>query len=191
MRIEIHLHGRFRTYHDGPLVVHGDTVAEAIEGMSRMVPGFAPHPVHGRQRVKVVGHETPEDLFRMLEADVVIHVVPQLNGGKQGSAVQFVLGAVLIAAAFATGFGFAAAGVPWYATALFNAGAMMVLGGVAQLLAPQPEMDADDQRRSRYLGAPKNTVEIGTRIPVLYGRFKVHGHYLSFDINAVKDNLNA
>jgi predicted phage tail protein len=60
---------------------------------------------------------------------------------------------------------------------------MALLGGLAQLLAPQPE-DDKDELRNRYLGAPRNTVAIGTRIAIPYGRRKIFGHYLSFDINA-------
>ena len=73
------------------------------------------------------------------------------------------------------------------ASLLMKVGALALLGGLSQLLAPTPEAE-EEQNRSAYLGAPGNTVKIGTRIPILYGRHKVYGHFLSFDINAIEYN---
>lgn len=170
------LHGYLADFHSGPIEVTGSTAAEIVEGLTRQLPGFQPHPIHGRHRIKVVGCEAREDLYRPIEGDE-IHIIPQLNGAKaEGSMIQIALGAVLIGVGFALG-----PLTPWGSMAI-KAGALSLLGGISQLLAPAPT--ADSQDKSRYLGVPKNTVQIGTRIPILYGRMRVYGHYLSFDINA-------
>ena len=65
----------------------------------------------------------------------------------------------------------------------------MIVGGLIQLLTPVPEIDTgEDGDGSKFLGSTKNTVKIGTRIPVLYGTRKWGGHYLSFDIDATNDD---
>lgn len=72
--------------------------------------------------------------------------------------------------------------MPSLASSMLLTGAMMVLGGIVQMLTPVPETDSTEG--SLYLGAGVNTVRIGTRIPILYGTRKIGGHYLSFDVDA-------
>lgn len=175
------LHGYLAKFHDGPIMMDGETVAEIVEGVTRQLTGFAPDPVRGRHRIKVVNFETRESLYTPLEDDVVeIHIVPQLSGGKNGGLLQILLGVALIGVGFFLGAG------TMFGSMLMKVGALALLGGLSQLLAPQPEDDKSQQNRSQYLGAPKNTVQIGTRIPILYGEFRVFGQFLSFDINAVE-----
>lgn len=175
----VHLHGYLAAFHEGPITVAGNTVADIVEGVTRQLPGFAPHPVRGRHRIKVVGFETYESVHTPLSPDVVeIHIVPQLAGGKNGGFLQILLGAALLAVGFFLG------PATFLGSTLMKVGALAILGGVTQLLSPSPEADSDEQTKSKYLGAPKNTVQIGTRIPILYGRHRVYGHFLSFDLNA-------
>ena len=164
------LHGHLSRFHDGPIRVVAKTVAEAVEAVSRQV-------FPSRQKVKVVGCETKEDLYRDLGDQEEIHIVPQLSGGKKGGLLQILLGVALV------GIGFFVGPATWFGSMLMKVGAMAVLGGLAQLLAPQPEDDKDDNK-SRYLGSPANTVKIGTRIPILYGEYRVYGHYLAMNIDA-------
>lgn len=175
----VHLHGYFAKFHPGPIRVTGDTIAEIVECITRQLAGFRPDPVKGRHRIKIAGCDTLEDTYRPLGDQIDIHIVPQMNGGKDnGALLQIGLGAVLL------GVGFFMGATTFWGGMLMKAGALSLLGGLAQLLAPQPENDKDEQQKSRYLGAPKNTVKIGTRIPILYGEHQAYGHYLSFDINA-------
>lgn len=174
------LHGPFAAYHDGPIQMGGDTVAEIVEAVTRQIKGFAPHPVTGKARIKVEGFDTYESLFETLGEDVEeIHIVPQFIGGKNSNALmQIGLGLALV------GLGFALGPAAYWGSMAIKAGALMVLGGLAQILAPAPEADKETTSKNQYLGAPKNTVAIGTRIPILYGEDRVYGHYISFDINA-------
>lgn len=176
---KIHLKGPYARFHDGPVTIIANTVAEAIEGMSRQVQGFAHSPI--RHRIAVVGHATIESLHRFIETDEFeIVIVPQFIGGKNGAIGQVLIGAVLVAAAIMTG------GTSLIVSTMMKVGAIMVLGGLSQLLAPAPEMDTaeGETQKSRYLGSPGHTSEIGTRIPILYGRWKHKGHYLSVDVGA-------
>lgn len=172
MKVKVYLHGYLSSFHQGPIEVVADTVADAVTLVTRTLPGFKPNAYQGRHRISVVGCETYEDLYTSPK-DGEVHLIPQFAGGKKGGFVQILIGAALVAVGFVTG-------MPW----LIQAGAMMFLGGVAQFLMPSP--DGEDEKKSRYLGASGNTVEIGTRIPILYGEDLVHGHYLSFNTDAIE-----
>lgn len=174
----VHLHGPFSKFHDGPITVTAKNAAEVIESVTRQLPGFQPD-ARGRKRIQVVGFDTEASLYQDLDDIQELHIVPQLAGEKSGSALtQILLGVALV------GVGFALGPATWLGSFALKAGVMMALGGLSQLLAPQPEADKESDARTRYLGAPRNTVQIGTRIPILYGEYRVGGHYLSFDINA-------
>ena len=157
----------------------GNTVAELIECVTRQLPQFAPNAVTGHQRYFVVGFQTEQDLYKDLGDTIEIHMVPQMLGGKNSGLGQILLGAVLIGVSFIPGIG------PTVASMLLKVGAMQILGGITAMLAPTPSDDRDEER-SKYLGAPRNTTKIGTRISILYGEYRWGGHYLSFDINAIE-----
>lgn len=178
----IHLHGPFAYYHDGPIEVMGDTIAEIVEAVTRQVKGFDPDPINGRKRISVVGYDTEESLYQDVSENE-LHIVPQMIGSKDNAVLtQIVLGSVLVGVGLAMGTTGPGA---LLGSIAIKIGALMILGGLSQMLSPQPEADkSSDVSRTRYLGTPKNTVQIGTRIPILYGEDRVYGHYLSFDINA-------
>jgi predicted phage tail protein len=183
MMRRVHFHGYLKALCPDVIEVFASSVAEAVEGVTSQLPALAPTPLLGRHRVQVVGCETVEDLKTSDMTE--IHIVPQFSGGKKGGFTQIIIGAALIALAF-TPIGAAVLFGAKLATVMFFAGASLVLGGVMQLLAPAPKRDqaVGDPEASKYLGTPGNTVTSGTRIPVLYGRDKVYGHILSFNINA-------
>lgn len=172
MKVKVFLHGYFAKFHEGPIEVVASTVAEAIALVTPQLPGFRPNAVHGRHRISVVGCDKVEDLYRPAK-DGEIHLIPQFAGGKKGGFLQILLGVALVAVGWFAGIGF-----------LVQAGALAFLGGVAQMLSPAP--DSEDGKKSHYLGASENTVQIGTRIPILYGEDLVAGHYLSFDTDAIR-----
>jgi predicted phage tail protein len=149
-----------------------------LKAITRQIRGFAGNAITGPLRIKVVGHETIESLIAPSDTQD-LHLFPQLNGGKNGGFFQILLGVVLIAASFIPGLNA-------FAPILLKVGIMMVLGGILQLFnTPKRDNKDSTEKKSHYLGSPKNTVDVGTRIPILCGEDKVGGHYLSFQIDAV------
>lgn len=182
MMKRIILHGHLKKLYDKPIEVEASSVAEALRFLEQ-IPELQPE--NGQPwPVTVRGIDSQLKLFA--ETDVEeIHVHPRTggSGGKNG-LMQIIIGITLIALAFV---------LPTLAPALMStlgltkgmlvlSGAMMVLGGLVQMLMPVPETDSTEG--SLYLGAGVNTVKIGTRIPILYGTRKIGGHYLSFDVDA-------
>ena len=170
--LKIHLHGYLSRFHDSPIEVAAPTVAHAIEVISRTIPGLAPNAVEGRHKVVVTGCKSKED-FDLPFTGSDIHIFPQLSGGKQNGLMQILIGGLLIGVALLIPGGF-------LATALLSGGIALIAGGLIAMLTPQPK--DTQESRTKYLGTPKNTVAIGTYIPILYGRHRAYGHYLSFEI---------
>lgn len=185
MRRRIHLHGAFKGFHDGPIEIEAETVWEAIEAMTYQVLGFAPDAVTGRKRLKVVGYETIEKLKAFGDKTVDIHVLPALMFGKDGGLIQTVVGVALIVAGL-----FMPPGSPWQ-IAFISAGLSFTIGGVMQMISPQPQLGSanDSEVRSKYLGGITNTVKIGTPIALLYGEALVGGHIMSLNIDATDTGL--
>jgi len=151
-------------------------------------------------------------------------LVPVISGSG-GSATQILVGVGLVAASFllpgaglfgASAFGafggpIAAAGtLTTVGTAISAVGASLILGGVANMISPQPELPklgsrrmdgtnfrgpgpqgvsrgASGQQSYAYTG-PANTVGNGATIPVVYGRAMVGGHMLSVAVEATDES---
>ncbi|WP_320704752.1 tail assembly protein [Enterobacter asburiae] len=117
----------------------------------------------------------------------VIRIVPVVIGSKKAGLFQTILGAVLIAAAVfvsgGVGAAFAAGGLTGFAAAT---GASLVLGGVIQLLSPQPSGIASkqsaDNRASYAFGGVTNTAAQGYPVPLLYGKRRIGGAIISAGI---------
>lgn len=179
----IHLHGDLRSLAPEGMQVEAETPAEVVSFLSTL-PGF--QPKNGvRKVVRLRGIESRDALYSKLNAPE-IHVEPYFGGagGGNGGLLQVIVGVVLIVVgALMYQFGVGPA-IQKLGLSLAMGGAMMTLGGILQLLAPQPKMAGTSNKQSQYLPSDQNTVQIGTRIPLLFGRVKHGGHYLSFNVTA-------
>lgn len=127
----------------------------------------------------------------MCSASAEFEMEPIIEGSKRGGTLQIIIGAVAIVAAFFTaGASFAAfAGISAAAaaattTALTGLGISMLLGGVVQMLTPQPKFNvgassSTDNKPNYAFGAPVNTVAMGYPVPVLYGEREIGGAIIS------------
>lgn len=190
-KVTIILHGYLKKYYDKPFEVIASTAAEAINGFCKMTKALDPDPIKGRHTIRVKGYETKGLLFAPLNTDTKeLHIFPELCGGKNGGFARIVVGTILVGVALAApALAVGGVAITGATGLLFNFGLSLVLGGLLELISPAPKIDrggdtASDPEASKYLGATQNTVKIGTRIPLLYGRHRVGGHYLSFDVDA-------
>lgn len=185
---KIHFHGYLREIFPEPLELAVETVEELFKALSAQTKALHPKPGQERHVLRVVGFDNAEDLFKPTDKEE-LHIVPAFAGGKSGF-IKVALGVALVAAAIAMPANIAGLAVVEGVTIgsiAWGLGASLLLGGLLELLSPAPKMDLggeQDPEASKYLGAPKNTVEIGTRIPILYGEHMVHGHFLSFNVDA-------
>ncbi|EJF8536966.1 tail assembly protein, partial [Escherichia coli O62/O68:H12] len=112
----------------------------------------------------------------------VIRIVPVIIGSKKAGVLQTILGAVLVAVGVVLNF------TPWAAASPFfyKLGAAVMLGGVVQMLSPQPaglaSKQSSDNRASYAFGGVTNTAAQGYPVPLLYGRRRIGGAIISAGI---------
>lgn len=178
--MRIHLHGYLKTLYPDELSIQASTVAEAVTAL-QLIPALRNQ---GRHSVAIDGFASRDALYDRCDVQE-IHIRPVVAGAGRGLG-QIIIGIAIIAVAFY--FPQLLAALPGGGISVgsaYLAGAMMVLGGVLAMLSPQPQIAGPtSEDKSRYLGTPKNTVLIGTRIPMIYGRRKAYGQYISFNIVA-------
>ncbi len=125
-----------------------------------------------------------------------IRIIPVI-GGAGGDVGQIILGVALFAvsflatagggaifgAAFAKNLGLLAAGQ--------MIGATLVLGGIASLLSPTPQLSlgddgANDPRKSYSFSGVQNTSRQGVPVPIVYGEILVGSVVISAGIDTVQ-----
>ncbi|HAV8996393.1 TPA: tail assembly protein, partial [Escherichia coli] len=114
----------------------------------------------------------------------VIHLLPRTAGAKNGGVFQIVAGAVLAVVGYAlswTGVG----------AVIGNLGVAMMLGGVAQMLAPKPKtprtQTTDNGKQNTYFSSLDNMVARGNVLPVLYGEMRVGSRVISQEISTADE----
>jgi predicted phage tail protein len=192
-----------------------DTPAQAIKALCVNFPGLDKWLIDSEQtgmgfRV-TVGKEriTQEDasvaVLPWSERDV-FSIAPVLAGA--GGAGRILAGIGLVALSFIS-FGGALAGVgaagglfggaaaagatvPFISNALFGIGASLVLGGVAELISPQPSMTGLERGKeaarleSFTFSGIVNTSQQGMPVPIVYGRAFVGSAVLSSGLDVAQ-----
>lgn len=168
-----------------PEVIEGsfETLHDAIMYVSHNYPALKAPLEIGRYAIQIPGYATRESIYCKLYTDN-IDIYPYTEMSKSGGMGQMIVGAAMIAVAFVANI--FSPGNPASAY-LVNWGlTLMAFGALTYLLTPKLKNKSDDgsSADNKYLGSPANTTASGTPIPIGYGLFKVHGHYLSFNISS-------
>lgn len=118
------------------------------------------------------------------KAESEIRIIPLPAGAKSGGLFSIVVGAAIMVAAFYTG-GASLAAMGAFSSAAFMAGGAMVLGGIAQLIAPQSpgmkmQATSTENKPSYAFGAAVNTNAAGYPVCLPYGYRTNGGAIYSF-----------
>ncbi len=167
------------------------TGAEAIRALATQLPAFRQKLNDGWYQVRIAGRDAGETelsarLNEPLANGAVIHIVPRLAGAKSGGVFQVVLGAALIAVAWWNPVGWLGAAAVGHVC-----GASMILGGVAQMLAPKARTSTaastDNGKQNTYFSSLDNMVAQGNVLPVLYGEMRVGSRVVSQEISTADE----
>ena len=183
-----------------------DTPAQALKALCVNFPGLEKWLMDSEAdgigfRVTVgrdkITQESPEGLIMPWSEREVFSITPVIVGAGQGFG-QVLAGIGVIALAIITG-GIASAGVALggflgigtVGTAVVGIGASLVLGGIAQMISPQPTMGNLTSGReaarleSFTFSGIVNTSKQGLPVPVAYGRLFVGSAVISsgLDVN--------
>jgi len=182
------------------------TPAQAIKALCVNFPGLDKWLVDSEQdgvgyRVRVGKQQaTPDDVSVLAlpwSEREVFSITPVVAGAGGGNPfTTILLGAALIGASFffpgAGAFGFQAIGATGTAglagagiatsigTSLSLVGASLVLGGVAQMISPTPDLGDDSEKlRNFTFSGITNTAQQGLPVPIAYGRVVVGSAVIS------------
>lgn len=157
---------------------------EAVRALCSQLPGFE-HDILGHQagfRIWLDREQLPDatSLDRNTGARP-IRIVPVVAGAKDGT-LGIILGVVLIVVApyLPTGYGIVAG-------TYTSIGVSLILGGVAQMLAPTPKTAqlASNQSNLLFSGGV-NTIGQGNAVPICYGRMRIGSQVISAGIESVQ-----
>ncbi len=162
------------------------SAAEAVRFLLANFPQLEPELVKGHYRVSVGGYDLAEDELQAPAGQQEIKIIPVVAGA--GAVGRIIAGVALIALSF---FLPPVAGIA-LGTIAFGIGASLVLGGVAQLLTPVPQLyapgasgndTAKDPRKSYSFSGIQNTSRQGLPVPIVYGETLVGSVVISAGID--------
>lgn len=166
-----------------------NSTAEAVRALCVLLPGFEREMMTSNDRgvsyACFIGtlNIGRDGLKFPVGSNDDIRIAPVLQGAKRAGVFQAILGAVIVVASVVYGV---------YTEDWTNAGRGIVLGlgmalgGVVQLLSPQPRglgtKDSPENGASYNFNGPVNTTAQGNPVPLLYGRMIVGSATISAGI---------
>tara|TARA_Y100001968_G_scaffold333443_1_gene396296 strand:- start:1725 stop:2351 length:627 start_codon:yes stop_codon:yes gene_type:complete len=165
-----------------------NSTSDAVRFLIANFKGIEKHMATQFYQVTVGGEEVAENELHYPSGGGEIRIIPVVAGA--GNAVRIIAGIALIAVALSVpGAGLAVAGqgtalfAPIVsASGVFSAAALagavgtaLVLGGIAGMLAPTPEVpdEEGDPTKSFSFSGVQQTNRAGTAIPIVYGHVLV------------------
>lgn len=170
----VKLYGPMRRRFGREFTLNVSSPSEAIRALCAQVSGFKKYLMESKNAglafaVFIGKRNISEDGINDPVGSDEIRIAPIIQGSKRGGIFQVILGAVLVfAGSVLTLFGYGAVGVP-----LGQLGWSMVVGGVVQMLSPQPKgngaKDRPENQPSYSMNGAVNTQAQGNPVPLAYG----------------------
>lgn len=161
--------------------------AEAVHALCTMLPGFQQYLMGAKTKgMEFAVFNGRQNLSRDQLHDPPgqddIRIAPVMVGSKRGGVLQTVIGVVLIVVASIYGGPGAGTAVAKFWGAVGTVGWSMALGGVAQMLTPQPKgigaKDSPENMPSHSMNGTVNTQAQGNPVPVAYGGHDSKGMFV-------------
>ena len=162
--ITIYLYGSLKRDFGNRFCFHAVSPADALNGLFSQINGLREKIRAGTFLVRLNGiiqtEQSLEQNFRQPEKNAVVHIIPRTAGaGRVGQVIAGVVIAV-VGAYF---------GQAW----AVQLGVGLALGGVAQMLSKQPNLNANVQgqkaSRNTAFSNLDNTIAQGQPVPLAYG----------------------
>ena len=154
-----------------------ESTREAVKALSVQVPGFEQFMLTAHEQgltfaVFQDDENISEDQIDFETGAKVIKIVPKVMGAGGNGIFETILGLVMVVAGAIT--------QQYWAVGM---GVGMMIGGVAQMLAPKvdtEDQNQDGNRANKGFGGAVTTIAQGNPVPILYGQREVGG----FIVNA-------
>lgn len=170
---KVKLYGPMRKLFGRDYDLNVSSPAEAIRALCVQVPGFKKYLADSRLSgltfaVFIGKRNVGEDGLNDPVGNDEIRIAPIIQGSKRGGILQTVLGVVLIVVGAVMN-----AYVPLSGNGFMQMGIAMTIGGVVQMLAPQPKnlgaKDDPNNMPSYSMDGAVNTQAQGNPVPLCYG----------------------
>jgi len=213
----VYLEGELGAKFTPHLSINCEKPAEVFTCLSANFPDFRKYLIEKYEEgmgfdINIAGQEVTdcrELLMEIKEGDIT--VIPVASGSKSGVAKLLIATAIVLAtagagAAIATSQGVAAgglqgglsaavsgtlgAGVQIASLAALGIATNLAMAGITQMMAPDPSVDTDQEQSYLFNGAEQNIIE-GDPLPILYGKLRVPGQPISFEIAGAKASQGA
>ena len=154
-----------------------ESTREAVKALSVQVPGFEQFMLTAHEQglafaVFQDDENISEDQIDFETGAKAIKIVPKVIGAGGNGILQTILGAVMIVVGVIT--------QQYWAVGM---GVGMMVGGIAQMLAPKidtEDQNQDGNKANKGFGGAVTTIAQGNPVPILYGQREVGG----FIVNA-------
>lgn len=163
-----------------------ESAHEATHAIACQMPEFKKFMIEAEQNgmrfaVFMDDKNISEDEVYNASSAKTVHIVPRVMGaGGVADILQVVVGAIMV------GVGVFASGITaGTSTFLIGTGLGLMMGGIASMLMPTPDMgdqDEDGNRANNGFGGAVTTVAQGNPVPVLYGERYIGGFIMSAGI---------
>jgi len=195
VKINLKFHKTLIKYTDvAEVTLHVDNYMQLVSALSANFPKL-------RKIIKQIKNQSIEDNFGLIDlkekrllksldyqkkkiASDELYLTPLVAGSKNGGNLQIILGAALVA----VGAFISVQGNPDLGAYFINAGVSLILSGVitniAAMMEPDGPTDASTRANDAF-GSLQNTLNTGTPIPLVYGRHRVAGHFLSGEVRTI------
>lgn len=178
--VEIRLHGALARDYGRVWHLEISTVQEAVDAISRAKKGFKQAIMRLDRmgmvfRVRSKDHDLSNDEASLSLGSIErIDIIPILRGASAG--VRFIIGAALTVVGFYTGNPY-----------LIGSGVSLMLGSVAEMLAPTPKrQESGKSLQSWGYQGPSNSAESGQCIPLIFGEVLVGSVPISTGISTAR-----
>jgi predicted phage tail protein len=198
---KVRLYGQLAEF-VGRKVVEADlgSVAEAVRMLVVNFPGLEQHMSEGHYKVLVGDGALTLDELHYPTGQQEIKIVPVISGAGGGPTTQILAGVAIIGLSFGIGAIASAgvalgglAGIGTVGTAFVALGTSLVLGGVAGLISPTPEIpqgpdtEQDPRKSASYsFSGVQNTSRAGTPVPIVYGKTLTGSVVISAGVDTVQ-----
>jgi predicted phage tail protein len=170
------------------------SAAEAVRFLLANFPWLEKHMVAQRYRVMTGDYSLTLEELHHPSGQQEIKIVPVI-GGAGGDLGNILAGVALVVGAFFTGgatIGLLGLAAPVAVSSVLGTiGVSLVLGGIANLLSPTPQLSlgndgANDPRKSYSFSGIQNTSRQGVPVPIVYGETLVGSVVISAGIDTVQ-----
>jgi predicted phage tail protein len=209
MQRNIYLEGELGDKFGHKMSYHAETITDALKLIEVNNSDFRYYLIDAAEKgigfhIDIVGSDLEYDeelLLPLHEGDITITpIAAGAKGAGKVFAAILLVALIVVSAGTAsgplagllgsftgTGTGLLGTGLSltWQGSIVMGLAASLAMMGVAEMMAPDPATDSDQEQSYLFNGSEQNVIE-GDPLPLLYGRLRIPGQPVNFEIQNIE-----